>query len=362
MSNLDAEIAALYGDDPEPPRRPRPEPVPEPEPEPEPLRWTTARELADTEPERPDWVLEGYIARGALTELTAKVKIGKSTLLLAAVRAITAGAPFLGRATAAGPVVYLTEERPPTFRAALARVGLEDCPDLHILFRSEAFGRDWPEVAAEATEHAQNVGAVLLAVDTLGDWSNVVSDEENASGAALEAMRPLQAAAAAGLAVLSVRHDRKSGGDVGDSGRGSSAYAGASDVLVSVRRAQGQGHENRRVLAAVGRFDEVPAELVVDFAGGEYVACGDARAVAHSEALEWVREHLPMGRDWAATVAELLQRAKDSDADVSRSTLQRALGELMDSGEAAAEKGAAPGHPRAVGYWLAGTTNELPSK
>jgi hypothetical protein len=325
---------------------------------PEPMRWTTAAELAALEPERPDWILTGYLARGAVTELTAKVKAGKSTFLLAAVRAVLTGSQFIGRATQRVPVVYLTEERPPTFRAAVARVGLQDCADLHILFRSEAFGREWHEVCEQAVEYARSVGAGLLITDTTSDWANVRGEAENDAGAALEAMRPLHAAAAAGLAVVSIRHDRKSSGDVGDSGRGSSAFAGAADVLVSLRRVPGQGHDNRRTLAAVGRFDETPAELIVDFVNGQYEACGDARDVQHREALAWLREHLPMGRDWAVTVPDLVQRAQDSEADLSRSTLQRGLSELTESGEVASEKGAAPGHPRAMGYWIAGLPND----
>ena len=46
-------------------------------------------------------------------------------------------------------------------------------------------------------------------------------------------MQPLQQAAAAeGLGVLVSQHERKSGGEVEDSGRGSSAFAGAADIEI----------------------------------------------------------------------------------------------------------------------------------
>ena len=358
--NILAEAGIEWGNAPLPDDVPAIVPAPvEPEP-PSPLHLITAAELASIEPERPDWILPGYIARGAVTELSAQIKAGKTTLLLAAVRAIVSGSPFLDRQTQAAPVVYLSEERGPTFRAALGRVGLLDSGDLHILFRSHVHGRDWADVAAAATDAAVDLGAGLLITDTLSDWAGVRGDDENDAGRALEAMRPLHAAAAAGLAVVSVRHDRKSGGAVGESSRGSSAFGGAADVIISLRRTQGQGHENRRTLLAVGRFDDTPGELLVDLVDGRYVACGDARDVQHREALEWLRENLPMGRDWAVTVPELVERAKDSDTDLSRSTLQRALGELVNSGEIASEKGSAPNHPRALGYWLSSLTNEQP--
>ena len=54
-------------------------------------------------------------------------------------------------------------------------------------------------------------------------------------GDALAALRPFQRAAAAGLAVVAVRHERKGGGEVGESGRGASAFVGGVDIHVAVR-------------------------------------------------------------------------------------------------------------------------------
>jgi hypothetical protein len=47
------------------------------------------------------------------------------------------------------------------------------------------------------------------------------------------------AAGSAGLAVLMLRHERKGGGEVGESGRGSSAFAGAVDVILQLKRPEG---------------------------------------------------------------------------------------------------------------------------
>lgn len=48
--------------------------------------------------------------------------------------------------------------------------------------------------------------------------------------------RRLRGIAAGGRAVLLVRHDRKSGGDIGDSGRGSNALTGAVDIVLNLAR------------------------------------------------------------------------------------------------------------------------------
>ncbi len=318
-----------------------------------PLRWVTAAELAALEPEHPAWLHPGYVARGVITELSAKIKTGKTTLALSLTRAIVTGTPFLGHECVATPTCYLTEERAQTFRSAIARVGLEDCANLHILFRQHSYGQDWPDVAAAATQYALSVGAGCLWVDTLSDWANVRGDAENDAGAAMDAMRPLHAAAAAGLAVVSVRHSgRNPSSDVAESGRGSSAFGGAADIILSLRRVPGQGHENRRLLAAVGRFDETPAELVVDFVDGAYTVIGTKSDAARRDALDWLRDNLTAGRDWALTLPQVEQRAKDAGEVVSRSTLQRALGELQERGEVESEIGAAIQSPRARGYWL----------
>ena len=80
---------------------------------------------------------------------------------------------------------------------------------------------------------------------------------------ALEALRPLQEADAPGLARLVIRHTRKSGGDLVDAGRGSSAFAGEADVLVSMTRPKGMRPSVRR-LDAIGRFEAIPPHLTIE--------------------------------------------------------------------------------------------------
>src|SRR5207302_5356744 len=111
---------------------------------------------------------------------------------------------------------------------------------LIVLSWHQAIGLAWPKVAAAAIEECQRRGARALVVDTLGQWAGIRGEGENSAGDALEAVRPLQEAASLhGIAVLIIRHARKGGGEVGDDGRGSSAFAGAVDIVVSLRRPEG---------------------------------------------------------------------------------------------------------------------------
>ena len=312
------------------------------------LRWRTARDIAAETPERPDWIVERLLAHGAVTELSAKVKVGKTTLLGNMIASILGGVPFLALATAYTPIVLLTEERTPTLRAVLERVGLLEADDLHILLRQDSGGLDWPEVIAAATKHTRAVQAGVLAVDTLSDWANIAGDEENSAGAALTAMRPLHEAAGDGLAVWVNRHDRKSGGDLGDSARGSSAFSGASDIILSLRRANTPGHESRRELLGVGRFDGVPERLMLELDHGQYVSLGDQLQVERVETRAALLDMLPDAGGTRLGEADILERLENG----SRGTLRRVLEELVDGGQITKEPGLGKTR-RAFGYALA---------
>lgn len=66
------------------------------------------------------------------------------------------------------------------------------------------------------------------------------------------------------MAILLLAHERKGGGEIGESGRGSSAFAGAVDTILQLQREKGQGSPERRVLKAMSRLDGVPPYLVIE--------------------------------------------------------------------------------------------------
>lgn len=297
------------------------------------VEWLTGAQLVDIEDEDIAWVSPGWLGRGLLTELDGKVKqSGKTTFTLALVRAILERDPFLGQPTSYCPILYLTEQSGPSFKRNIARAGLLGHEDLHILFWSKVAGWKWPQVVQEGRRKAREIGAGLLVVDTLGQFSGVRGDAENSSGSAMEIMGPLQAAASDGLGVLLSRHDRKSGGDVGDSGRGSSAYAGAVDIVLHLQRLPGDrpGKERQRLLDGISRFEETPEKLLIELQPGNegepysYRAIGDAAEVRREQLRVEILAHLPTDRDLAPTAPELKESLQVSPQD-----LLRELWELM---------------------------------
>lgn len=309
------------------------------------IEFRTAPEVAAAAPVTPDWIASPFVARGAITELDGKAKLaGKTTWGLLLVAAVLDGKPFLGYPTVKGPVVYLTEQTPDTFGQALRRAGLGDRDNLYVLHWPSVMGVPWEVIASAAVDECISRGAALLVVDTLAQYAGIAGDQENNAGTALAAMRPLQQAAAQRLGVLALRHERKGQGDVGESGRGSSAFTGAVDVVLSLRRQPGNGRKTIRVIHALSRFDETPDTLAIDLAPQGYVALGTETALAVKEARHAILDVMPL--EAGAEAAEALIQA----AGVKRTAGQEAIRQLVEEG--IARKGGAGKKNNPFVYWI----------
>ena len=314
-------------------------------PLPETLPFKTIADLQSITAEKPEWIIEGLAGKSGLTELAGKVKCGKSTVQADMARSAARGEPFLGLATKAVPVVILTEERPATFRALMDRVGITAEDPIHVLFRHDVMNLPWEGVMELTRQYAREVGAGLLFVDTCSRWANIKDDSENSAGAAASAIEPLELAAADGLAVVIIRHDRKSGGDIGDSGRGSSAFSGGMDVVLRLQKANVEGHPNRRVFEGVGRFDETPATMLIEYQDGRYVCLGDAADVERRETKLKILDILPRPNNPPGPMAsEITDRINGK-----KSTVDRSLKDLVGEGLVSKNTGAGQ-NGRGFGY------------
>ena len=306
-------------------------------PTPTAARFRTAADRLDDRGQDIPWVAPPYMVAGCVTDLTAHPKTGKTTLLLHLAGCLTHGRRFLDQATVQSSVLLLSEQSWASLQPAVRRAGLEGDPDLHILTRWDVPELSWPTTVQTAVDHALKVGAKLIIVDTFGPWAGLEGDSENDAGAVLAALEPVQAAAAKhALAFLLSRHDRKSGGSVGLSGRGSSAFAGAADIVMRYRRPDGKGRATQRVIDALSRFSETPDSQIVErivsaspMEGGlaeTFVSLGDARAVARQEARDLLlTELLPRSEADAVTLQELVESSLER---LARSTAQTVLKEL----------------------------------
>lgn len=288
------------------------------------LPFITARELALQEPALPDAVVPSFLVRGSITEMAAKIKAGKSTFTLAMVRALLHEEPFLGRQTKRTAVCLLSEERPSTLRAALERASLTEEDDLHILHLHHTSYVSWEDIIRSVNQQILvPKQAGVLIVDTLSRWAKLRGDSENDSGAAAEAIEPLEQVAGAGIAVLVNRHDKRGeAGELGDWGRGSSGFGGAADIMLNLQRANQNGHPNRRIIRAISRYDDIPEETIVELASGVYSLIEEGERETGKALLLTC---LNMGGAQDLSTLETM-------TGIARTTAQRALDEMVVAG------------------------------
>jgi hypothetical protein len=276
------------------------------------LPFRSAKQIAKEVPAVTPWTAKPWFAEQTITEVSGQIKrSGKTTFLAACARKVVTGEKFLGQPTKRTNVLYLTEQGPTSFRRVIKGARLEDQEDFRALYLQDVLHLTWPDIVRLATDYAREIEAGLLIVDVLTTWARIEGDGENSAGAAQEAMRPLKEAVSSGLTVAYARHDRKSGGEVGQSGRGSSQFGGDADQLLLLKRPEGNTRPTVRVLEAVGRFDETPDTLMIELdpTTGEYESLGDSGAFVEREAMEILVEILPTSEDEALATNEVVDKA-----------------------------------------------------
>jgi hypothetical protein len=302
-----------------------------------PSRFKSVVEIRAAGSARAEWVIPFFCERSATTSLSAKIKTGKSSLIMSGCKAVLTGGTFLGQPCLAGPVVMVSEMAGAALTAALDRADLQDGEGLRILTPADAFGLTWPQIIASAVEECRRVSARLLVIDTLNFFGGLTSDpDENSASKMLQVMRPLQEAANQGWAIWFAVHERKSGGDVSDAARGSSAVGGVADILMSLRRPEGRHRSDSiRKIAAISRFPQTPSELTVDLGpDGQYTALGGSDAVTRDRATQAILAALPFFADTAKTILVLQEETGET-----RTTIRRVLKELKATRTGTGEKG-----------------------
>ena len=211
-----------------------------------------------------EWLLERFIPLGGyFVLLAAFMKVGKTTFLYALIAAILRGAQFIGQPTRRVPVLLLAvEEHEGAIRRGLERFGVGAGALLYI--------HTGPLINTPTTMKALSTviekhGIKLVVLDTLGRFLGLEDENDNAqvmrhAGAVLDLCR------ATGATFLASVHASKAGGDHGREIRGASALFGLADQALILDRRKG-GSRSHRILRTLGRFDETPEELVLDFDG-----------------------------------------------------------------------------------------------
>jgi hypothetical protein len=271
-----------------------------------------------------EWLWDGLLAKGHLTDFVGFWKSGKTTLVATLLQRMEHGGELAGRTVRPGKALVISEEPRAKWLERREALGLAD----HVHIVSRPFPKrpnhaEWLAFTSHITKLVAENGYDLVVFDSLPNlWP--VRDENDASET-VTALLPLQTIASAGCAVLFLRHPRKSDGLQATAGRGSGAIAGFADIIVEMRRyVPDDLQDTRRVLSVYSRYE--PFEIVIRWNGdGQYEALGSPAAYS----IEAQRQRLleALAELGTATTGELAKAV-----DLPHATVSRRLDELAATG------------------------------
>jgi len=271
-----------------------------------------------------EWLWDGLLAKGHVTDFVGFWKSGKSTLLAALLQRMADGGELAGRAVRPGKALAISEEVRALWIERRQELALGD--HVHIIsrpFPKRPNHAEWHAFTAYIARLVTEHGYDLVVFDSLPNlWC--VRDENDASET-VTALLPLQTIATGGCAVLFLRHPRKSDGLQATAGRGSGAIAGFADIIVEMRRyVPDDLQDTRRLLTVYSRYE--PFEVVIRWHGdGEYETLGSPVAYsAEAQREQLVAALTELG---TATTGDLVKAV-----GLPHGTVSKRLGELAAAG------------------------------
>jgi hypothetical protein len=281
-----------------------------------------------------EWVWDGFLPLRSVSLLTGLWKAGKTTLLAHLLDALAgADADFLGQTVRRARILLVTEESEALW--AMRRDALDLGDHVQVIsrpFMTRPDTKTWQAFLSHVANLVHWHGYTLVVFDALPNLWPV--RDENAAPDVLNALTPLNAITAADTAVLLLAHPRKGDAAEGQATRGSGAIAGFVDIIVELRRFDPERRDDtRRTLTTYRRFDETPAELVIEYhPDAGYRPVGTRAEAKTSDRLTVVVGLL--GGPPGTTVDDLLQDWPH-DSDIARPgerTLRRDLDAAFQQG------------------------------
>jgi predicted nucleic acid-binding Zn ribbon protein len=270
-----------------------------------------------------EWLWDGFLARGHVTDFIGLWKSGKTTFVAALLRLMASGGELAGQPVRPGKALVVTEE--PRGKWLERREALALGDHVHIIsrpFPKRPNHAEWLAFTSHITRLVTEHGYDLVVFDSLPNLWCV--HDENDAAEVISALLPLQGVATAGCAVLLVRHPRKSDGGQATAGRGSGAIAGFVDIIIEMRRYEPeQLQDTRRVLSVYSRYDCF--ETLIRWNGGDFEALGSPVAYsAEAQREQLVAVLVELG---TATTGELAKAV-----ELPHSTASKRLSELEAAG------------------------------
>jgi putative DNA primase/helicase len=280
-------------------------------------------ELFRAQEKEVSWMCWPFSAVGLATIIDALPKVGKTVLTLQGILASRERRPFLSYPTKPMRVLYVSEQS----RASLAMqareigfTGLEPIEELRWITREDWSRYIYTDFLAALEKEIIASGLYdALVIDTFHTVARM-EDEKDASEVNRLGNLTIDVATRNAMALTMGRHDRKSGGDIGVSGRSSIQLSGLVDVILHLVRVPGQ--TTSRKLELLGRVPGLPNEQTIDLANGVYINYGDPVAPVIDRVAQvtgWIDEQSELtGEAIVAKFAALKPSVKISLATANR--------------------------------------------
>ncbi len=294
---------------------------------------TGARRVADLlrEPRPPiQWAIEGRLPVGGTGIATSAPKVGKTQTFMALTLAVARGREWLGSTVAQGPALYAIFEGSDAMNLdRFERFGIRDDDDLFYAFRPPM-----EDPAEWLFGEIGRTGARLAVIDTLFRFLRE-GDPSDYGDATKATDKLIGMAAQTGCAIISLHHNRKSGGEGGEEILGSQSLFGSVDCHWSISR-----NGDRRTIGTTQRYGlDMPAtEVRIDPATG-WPTLGDKQSEVRAEAVRV--DVLAVLTGEPLTVEEIAERAGRRAAEC-----RRVLWELTETAFAVVTGDGKRGDPR----------------
>ena len=223
------------------------------------------------------FLVDGLIPAGQLVMLGGRGKAGKSWLVLQLIAAVDRGAPFLGRPTMPGRVLYLALEDGRRRMNQRPRImNWQPSPRVDIGFKVDNFDK-----GGQGLAHIRDAIAArqydLVVIDTLVKTLSATADENNNTemGAICNALADM--AHDSGACILIVHHTSKGPAETFGNIRGASAIRNAYDVGMMLDRKHGEKQATLHVESRDFDAEDMSIKQADNGAGWEYI--GSAAAV-----------------------------------------------------------------------------------
>jgi DNA polymerase-1 len=298
------------------------------------------KEQREKEGTEEGWFCPLFMRAGEITLFGGESKkSGKTTFYAHMLKCVHDGKPFMNMPTISSGALILTEQGSNILEAT-SKAGIQDDDEIYFAFYKDLAKEEWPKVMEGAVEACLGLGVKILVVDTFTAFAKLKGSDENLSGEIIERMEPvLEAARAHGLHVSVLHHTGKDG-EI----RGSSAFQKDPDVIWVLRRPGGDHGPNVRALEGLGRYDAVNTTFNIALEDHGYVLLGTNSQIERAKASNHLLSEIPVGKENARRRTEVIS-AVEKALDVSRTTIQRALEDLVEKHTVLKETQRGKGNP-----------------